>query len=69
MQLNAVAWSDMFGYFALLGLRPARWEIEAIRSLDDAFMDSRSSSVSGEVKGAKALGTIVGGAKKEGVDG
>lgn len=44
MALNPIAWSDMAGYFDLIRVRPERWEIEAIRAMDNAYLASRDDS-------------------------
>lgn len=55
MAINPIAWSDMTAFFALAGVKPAGWEVEAIRGLDDAYLLSRTDDKGGVVKGAKAL--------------
>lgn len=42
MAANAINWSDMSAYFSLIGVRPMRWELNALRALDDAYLESRS---------------------------
>lgn len=41
--LNPIPWSDFAAYFQLIGVRPNQWEIEAIRQLDIAFLNSRTN--------------------------
>ena len=55
MAVNAISWSDIDAYFRLRRIQPERWEVDAIRALDDAFLASRLDKVNGAVKGAGAL--------------
>jgi len=53
--INALSWGDIAAYFTLHGIKPMRWEIDAIARLDNAFLVSRLDSKSGQAKGAGAL--------------
>lgn len=52
---DPMSWGDCEAYLRLISVRPARWEVEALRLLDDAFLESRMSKSVKTVKGAKAL--------------
>lgn len=57
--LDAVSWPDIQAYFALMGITPMRWELEAIGRLDDSFLTIHQGKGGIRVKGAKALGAAV----------
>ncbi len=61
--INAFSWSDIQAYCGLRKLSLARWEVDAICSLDDAYLQSRLDETSGTVKGAKSLGRNLTGKK------
>lgn len=65
MVLEAISWSDLRAYFALLGVQPARWEITALRRLDGAWLDARSGTKKKAVKGARALGSAITGKREK----
>lgn len=53
--INAIAWTDIWAYFDLKRMRPEPWEVQTIRTLDDAFLVSRVEEATGSVAGAGAL--------------
>ncbi len=56
MQFMAITWADMRSYFALLGVRPQRWELAALRRLDSKYLESRAGHAKGRaVSGAKQM--------------
>lgn len=55
MQLESISWADMDAYLTRMKLDPQRWEIHAVRGLDEAFLKSRADNVSAKAGGAKAL--------------
>lgn len=64
MALNPIAWSDMAGYFDLIRVRPERWEIEAIRAMDSAYLASRDDSQpQAAVTGASGMKRVAPGEK------
>lgn len=61
LSINAISWSDMGAYFHLNRIHPDVWEVEALRALDGAFLESRTSKVTSGAKDAGALrGQITG---------
>ncbi len=63
--IDPIVWSDMWAYFNLYRTKPQRWEVEAIRALDDALLESRIEP-SGKVAGAKALRQKITGPRNDG---
>lgn len=55
MSLNAIAWSDMQAYFQLMRVQPLRWEIQALRRTDDAFIESRLGDPTVELSSAQGF--------------
>ena len=43
MAVNAISWADMYAYFSLIGIKPMRWEVDAVRALDTIFLEARST--------------------------
>lgn len=56
--MEPISWADMQAYFGLMKIRPHRWEVDAVRALDDAFLDSRNKPKS-VAKGAGALKQMI----------
>ncbi len=54
-QVNPILWADIGAYFRLMDMSPERWEIYAIRDLDNAFLLSRLDKPTQVIHGAKAL--------------
>lgn len=53
-----LSWSDIEAYFRLLGVAPLRWEVAALRRLDETYLASRAPdrpAAAGAIGGAKAL--------------
>lgn len=40
---NPIGWQDILAYSTLMRIDFAPWEVEAIRALDDAFLETRSN--------------------------
>lgn len=60
--VQVIAWRDMWAYFDLMGIAPERWEVRAIRALDDLYLTVRNSGTTAKAAGAQqlaeALGTV-----------
>jgi hypothetical protein len=56
MVINPISWADMQGYFFLHRLAPERWEVRALRLVDEAYLLSRlNDSRNAVVKNAKGM--------------
>jgi hypothetical protein len=56
MAINPISWADMQGYFSLHRLAPERWEVRALRLVDEAYLLSRlNDSRNSVVKNAKGM--------------
>lgn len=53
--INAISWIDLWAYFDLKRMRPEPWEVQTLRALDEAFMQSRLDEATSTAKGAKTL--------------
>ncbi|OUL98543.1 hypothetical protein A8M77_30955 [Variovorax sp. JS1663] len=53
--INAISWIDVWAYFQLKRMTPQPWEVQTLRALDEAFLQSRLDETAGTVKGAKHL--------------
>lgn len=61
MDVSPIAWADISAYFALRRVEPQQWEIDAIRLIDEAYLESRAEKTAGgAVKGAKAMNRVAG---------
>lgn len=61
MDVSPIAWSDIRAYFELRKIDPKQWEIDAIRLIDEAYLESRADKTAGGVvKGAKAMNRVAG---------
>lgn len=65
MALEAISWSDMRAYFEMVSVKPTRWEINALRRLDGAWLESRSGRKKKAAKGARALGSAITGKRTQ----
>ncbi len=41
--VEPIPWADFLAYFDLYGFRPQSWELQALRLIDDAFIQSRNA--------------------------
>lgn len=57
--IEPISWGDMRAYFDLIRLQPARWEVSALRRLDDAFLTSRITKAVATAGTAKSLGARI----------
>lgn len=55
MTINALSWSDIRAYFQVRRIEPAKWEIEALTQLDDAFLLSRLDKATGKAATASGM--------------
>lgn len=55
MAVNAITWSDLYAFFALKGISPQPWEVDTIRLLDAAYLESRIGDGPVTVTSASAL--------------
>lgn len=53
--INAISWHDVWAYFDLKRVRPQAWEVQTLRALDDAFLQSRVETTGTAVADSKAL--------------
>lgn len=52
MTANPITWPEMSAYFGLMGIKPCRWEIEAVKRVDETFLDRGSLTESAGGAGA-----------------
>jgi hypothetical protein len=55
MTINAIGWADMRAFFDLIGVKPLRWEISALRRIDDAFIESRLGTPTAKITTAQDM--------------
>lgn len=48
--VNPISYSDMYGYFKLIGIQPDDWEVETIRRLDIIALDAFAEQAKKEQK-------------------
>jgi hypothetical protein len=53
--VNPISWTDTASYFGLKRIRPDPWEVDLLRSLDDAYLAIQNGETDGAVASAKAL--------------
>ncbi len=53
--VNAITWSDLWGFFSLRQITPQQWEVDTIRDIDAAYLASRVSDVTAVAKSASAF--------------
>lgn len=53
--VNPISWADTAAYFNLKRIRPDPWEIDLLRSLDDAYLAIQNGETDSAVASAKAL--------------
>lgn len=61
-----ITWSEMASFFALNGIRPQKWEVEALEALDDLYIETKADNrASRVVSGAGAMKAAAPGEKRK----